>query len=261
MVTIPSEEADWKEEVARWWDYDEAAIYQFIGEDNIYFYGTDTNLYINQILNGANIKTGSGTIKINTLSGTSDIITNSGDVTIKTCESRLTVLSKNGDVKINKAYNKTSITTESGDITLHFANAANFATSSNKEYRYLKAITKSGNVRATGLNSAIIEISKNGSVNVDFANFDANLKLVSSIKTNKGSIYAKVKCSSVFVLNSSTNSGSSRINLAQTETYNGWTDKQISNKLINCSSSTENSNQISLNSSSGNILMHDDKVN
>ena len=34
-----SGESEWREEVSRWWDSDETGIYQFIGEDNIYFYG------------------------------------------------------------------------------------------------------------------------------------------------------------------------------------------------------------------------------
>jgi len=35
---VLDDEQKWCKEMSRWWDDDEAAIYQFIGEDNIYFY-------------------------------------------------------------------------------------------------------------------------------------------------------------------------------------------------------------------------------
>lgn len=227
--------------------------------DKLSFYGTDTNLYIEKIVNGANVNITSGDIKITSLSGTSDIITTSGNISIKKCASKITTLTEDGNIKIEKAYNKTSATTNSGDVTVHFASDAGYANDINKDLRYLKVITKSGNVRATGLNSANIKATSSGKIDVSFANFGDEIKLISSISSNKGSIYVRVKQPSAYILNSTTK-GSSRINLSQTEVYNGWTDKKISNKLINCSAVTENTNQITIKSTSGNILMHDDNV-
>ena len=224
------------------------------------FTGTDTNLYITKITNGAIVNITSGDIKISTLSGTSDIITENGNITIKTCSSKITTLTKDGNIKISKAYNKTSATTTNGDITVHFASDAEFATESNKDYRHLIAKSSSGNVKASGLNSAIIKVTNKGNINVSFENFEANATLISSIESNKGSIYIKTKKDSAYVLNSETK-GSSRINLSQTEVYNGWTDKKITDKLINCDTLENKTNQFTIKSSSGNILMHDDNVN
>lgn len=226
---------------------------------NVDFYGTDTNLYLTEITNGAKIEVTTGTVNINSLSGDSDIKSTTGSISINEMKSTLTVFATTGNINVSKAFNQIFATTDSGCVTINFDESSDYATSGSVNYRFLKVISKSGNVNATGLNSADFKITGTGNVNVNFASFQDDLKLISDIQTEKGNIFVSVNYSDKYILNSKTN-GNSRINLMQTEKYNGWTDKLIQNKSINGASGV-NANQINLKSSSGNILMHDNKVN
>lgn len=225
--------------------------------------GSDTNLYINEITTRASISLrNAGEVKINLLSGIADIVTNSGDIKIKSCTKNLTtlsVLTDDGDISVYNAYNKVFAETSSGNITTTFASDADKISIDNKNTRYFKAITKTGKIVAKGINRTDIEIKSDGSADLSFENFDNNLNVTNNITSKNGNIYVKVNSLSSFILNSSTQKGHSRINLLQTESYKGWTDKSIQNKAINCDTST---NVITIAvSGSGNILMHDDKVN
>ncbi len=230
--------------------------------NSISFFGSDTNLYINEITTRASINlSAAGEVNIEKLSGIADIVTNSGNIKINNCTKNLTTLSifsKKGDVTAQNAYNKVFVETISGDIITNFASDADTASESNKNVRYFKAITETGKVYSTGVNRADVEIKKDGSAEITFSHFENNLNLNSLIKNNSGNIYLKVDKNSAFMLNSKTSSGHSRINLTQTEKYKGWTDKEITNKAINCETS---SNIISIENGSGNILMHDNNVN
>lgn len=226
---------------------------------NINYSGSDTNLYITEITSGAIIKLTNGEVYIGSISGTSDIITSSGNVTVGTANSNLTVLTTSGNIEISNAHNKVRTTSTSGNINVYFSADASFADSSNLECRYLIATSASGNVTASGINRADVNITSSGAVSIAYAEFQADLGLVSSISTKRGSIYVTVDSNAKFVLNSTT-SGSSRINFMQTEQYKGWTDNNIKDKEIN-GSKNANSNQITISSQSGSILMHDNKVN
>lgn len=222
------------------------------------FYGSDTNLYLKEITNVAVINVKNGTVEINSLTGVSTITTSSGNISISEVHSNLTTITDSGNTNISKAFDKVFASTDSGSVVVNFAPEADFATSADKVNRYLKVISDSGNVTATGLNSADIEIKGSASVVVNFASFAPNLGLISSIKTKNGNILVSTNHSDKFILNSKTG-GSSRINLMQTEVFNGWTDKEIKNKSIN-GATGENANYIYLSSDSGNITMHDNKV-
>lgn len=226
--------------------------------NNLSFYGSDTNLYIKEITNGADIILTSGDVEINSLTGASNIITESGNINIGSAFSSVTALTKSGEIVLSNAYYKVLATTTSGDIKVNFNSEAHFASGESKEYRYLQATSVSGNVTANGVNSAQVEITGSGNATINFESVTSNLGLTSDISTKKGNIFVSVKHQDAFILNSST-AGNSRINLMQTEKYNGWTDKEISNKSINGATLT-NGNQINLTSVSGSILMHDDKV-
>lgn len=219
--------------------------------NSVNFSSTDTNLYIKHITEGAIINlTNSGKVEISTLLGTSDILTNKGSVNITNSLSEATILTDSGDVKIKNATNRIFITTASGDISVSFPDPIEQASNTNPNVRFLKVITKSGNVNATGLNRVDIESSDISSIDLTFSN---NVYSNSSIKTNKGSVYVKVNKDSQFMLNSNTNSGAVRINLTQTEVYNGWTNQTLT-KAINCSTST---NSINIGTNSASILMLD----
>lgn len=226
---------------------------------NINYSGSDTNMYITEITSGAIIKLTNGEVYIGSISGTSDIITSSGNVTVGTATSNLTVLTTSGNIEISNAHNKVRTTSTSGNINVYFSADASFADSSNLERRYLIATSASGNVTASGVNRADVNVTSSGAVSIGYAEFQADLGLVSSISTKKGSIYVTVDSNSKFVLNSTT-SGSSRINFMQTEQYKGWTDNNIKDKEIN-GSKNANSNLITISSQFGSILMHDNKVN
>ena len=230
--------------------------------NTISFSGSDTNLKINEVSTRASIKlTTSGKVSIEKLSGIADIVTNSGSIKIKNCTNNLTsltILSKSGDVSVNNAYNKVFVETTSGNINVNYAENAGYANSSNQNIRYLKALTKTGKIVAEGVNKTDIEIKDDGTAEITYEKFNSNQNLISNINSKNGNVYIKVKKASAFVLNSKTHSGNSRINLTQTEKYNGWTDKEITNQTINCNS---NSNIINIQTDSGNILMHDDNVN
>lgn len=230
--------------------------------NTISFSGSDTNLKINEVLTRASIKlTSSGKVTIEKLSGIADIVTDSGSIKIKNCTNNLTsltLLSKSGNVEVNNAYNKVFVETSSGNIYVNYSENAGYANSSNQNIRYFKALTKTGKIVAKGVNRTDIEIKKDGSAEISYERFNSNQNLISNIKSNDGNVYIKVNNTSAFILNSKTNSGNSRINLTQTEKYKGWTNKEIQNKTINC---TSNTNFIHIVTDSGNILMHDNNVN
>jgi len=219
--------------------------------NTVNFSSTDTNLYIKHITEGAIINlTNSGKVEINTLLGTSDILTNKGSVYIINSFSEATILTSSGDVKIKNATSRLFVTTNSGNISVSFPDTIEQASNTNPNVRFLKVITNTGNVHATGLNRADIESKENSSIDLTFS---STVYSNSSIKTNKGSVFVKVDKNSQYMLNSKTTSGSVRVNLTQTEVYNGWTNQTLA-KAINCVSST---NSINLETISASILMLD----
>ena len=240
--------------------------------DTISFTGSDTNIYIEEVTTRASISmlnSGSGKIEINKLSGIADIVTGKGDITIRNCTNNLTTLTtlsnNGGNITIYNAYNKVFAETSTGNVNVSFADDASSITQDNKNTRYFKGITETGKIVANGLNRTDIEIKENGSAELTFKHFEKDLSLINTIQSKSGNVYVKVDSRSAFVLNSYTKSGNSRINLLQTEKYKGWTENEIKNEKINYTKNQTiptNANYININiTESGNILMHDDKVN
>lgn len=236
---------------------------------SITYTGSDTNLYIEEIGFSSTITlTNSGEVKINKLSGIAEISTNKGNISIESCTNSLTNLSttsQSGNIKINNAYFKVFAQTTSGNITTTFAEDAANITKENQNIRYFKAITETGKISATGVNKAEVEIKDNGSLDLTFNHFNKDQAINNIIKSNNGDVHIKVDSSSAFVLKSKIYSGNSRINLSQTDKYKGWTEKEV-NENINYSSTETIDEQIAniLNiniSGSGNLLLHDNKVN
>ena len=237
--------------------------------NNISYSGSDTNIYINEINYSTTITlTNSGEIVINKLSGIAEITTNTGNITIKNCTSNLTNLSttsKKGDISINTAYCKVFAQTTSGNITTTFAEDAGTITQADQNIRYFKAITETGKISATGVNKAEIEIKENGSLDLTYAHFNKNQSVKNIIKSNNGDIHIQVDNLSSFVLKSKINSGNSRINLSQTDKFKGWTEKEVNENINYEKNETINdqlANLIDIDiTGSGNLLMHDNKVN
>ena len=178
----------------------------------------------------------------------------------------LTTLSNNGgNITINNAYNKVFAETTSGDVNVTFAEDATYISKENANTRYFKGITETGKITANGINRTDIEIKENGSAELIFENFEKDLSIINNIQSKSGNVYIKVDSRSAFVLNSFTKSGNSRVNLIQTEKYKGWTENKIENEKINYAKDQTiptNANYININiTESGNVLMHDDKVN
>ena len=236
---------------------------------SITYTGSDTNLYINEIAFSSTITlTNSGEVVINKLSGIAEITTNTGNLTINNCTSALTNLSttsKKGDIKIVNAYNKVLAQTTSGNIAIIYAEDAETISQTNPNNRYFKAITETGKISATGINKAEIEIKENGSLDLTYSHFNKNQDVKNIIKSNNGDIHIQVDSNSSFVLKSKINSGNSRINLIQTDKFKGWTEKEV-NENINYSTNEtideQLANLIDIDiTGSGNLLMHDNKVN
>jgi len=236
---------------------------------SITYTGSDTNLYINEIAISSTITlTNSGEVVVNKLSGIAEITTNLGNITINNCTSYLTNLSstsQKGDIKIVNAYYKVFAQTTSGNITTTFAEDAETITKDNQNIRYFKAITETGKISVTGVNKAEIEIKENGSLDLTYAHFNKNQAVKNIIKSNNGNVHIKVDSNSSYILKSKINSGNSRINLIQTDKFKGWTEKEVNANINYSTNETINgqlANLIEIDiTGSGNLLMHDNKVN
>jgi len=237
--------------------------------NSITYTGSDTNLYINEINISTSIRLiNSGEVVINKLSGIAEITTNTGNITINNCTGVLTNLStssKKGDIKIINAYYKVFAQTTSGDISTTFAEDAETISKTNQNIRYFKAITETGKISASGVNKAEIEIKDNGSLDLTFNQFAKNISVKNIIKSNNGDVHIQVDSNSSFILKSTINLGNSRINLIQTDKFKGWTTKVVNENINYAKNETideELANLIDIDiTGSGNLLMHDNKVN
>jgi len=235
--------------------------------EKLYFTGSDTDIYIKETTTIVDITlTNSGCVEIKKISGTADIVTSKGDIDINSCTPDLLSLwatTTKGDIKIKNAYNKIFTETTSGNVLTEFANDTAPVSLSNTYTSYFNGKTKTGKIVVTGLTRADVEV-EDGSADLTFSNFNKNLSIVNTINSKNGNVYIKVDSASAFVLNSFTK-GNSRINLLQTEVYKGWTEKTVNENINYAKNETVDeltANYVNITvSESGNVLMHDNKVN
>ena len=212
---------------------------------------SDSYIKVKEVLDGAIVNLSKyGSVSIDNLTGFSDIMTTNGNITLNKTNSVVLLRSVHGDIKVKDAYSKIDAKTTYGNINVSFAeDAQEFST--NQESRALIASTKSGRIVASAVDYADVKIEKSGSGSalITYNKVSGNSSFVSDV----GSISIRVNKESAFELNSKTDSGTVRINLTQTPVYNGWTNKEL-NEKINCTSSDD---KITITTNSGSILMLD----
>ena len=205
---------------------------------------SDSNIKVDEI-NGATITlTGSGNIDLGTTLGVTTLTTNSGNISIDKAESLLVLKTESGNITVDSTKLSTSVSTEYGNIIVNFAEDAE-SYLDNKNSRVLYARLKNGKLTATGVEhigssklstTSGIVVSENGRINLKMNNVYGN----NYIDGKNGDVKVTVNKESVYVLTTSTTSGSVRVNLTQIPEYRGYTTKDERETKVNCSSSSHN---------------------
>lgn len=231
---------------------------------NVFIVTSDSNINIGEVPDGADITlSGAGNVNITTLKAFSTILTNSGSINIQNAESELIVKSDSGNITVNSAKTIVKTSTNYGDIVIHFSQDA-AAYDESSRARSLYAVLKNGKLTATGVehvgSSAIsdeqgIVITGNGRVNLTMR----DVKGANSIQGANGSVNLVVGDEVVgnqaqYILTTSSTAGNVRVNLSQTEHFEGYTTRATTVTSVNCSSS---SNSLTVSTLNGDLQVLD----
>ena len=220
---------------------------------------SDTNVTIGEITSGAAIElTGSGKVSITTLSALSTVKTVSGNIKITNAFYNVKLESDTGNILVESATMLVSVTTNYGMAEIHFnQDIPHYSADSTIKTRVLHARIKDGKLIATGVEhigdqteETGIAITGNGSINLRMT----NVKGTNSITGNSGNVYVVVDKASEFVLETQSNTGNVRVNLTQTEEFDGYTTKEKRSTNVNCETSV---NSLYVTTTSGSLSLFD----
>jgi len=205
---------------------------------------SSTNVYINNITDGAIIDLTNGNISIKDLTDNSSLTTDSGNINIDKLNSYSNIKTNTGNVTISNAQEHIELQTNYGTINIHYSDDA--------INRFVSAILDDGKIIVSGLEKINLNINGNGRAELDMK----DVKGLSSIVANSGAVYVKVNKNAKYKL-ATKSDGSVRVNLAQIAQYGGYTTKDLTTTYVNCTSSTFDSNVLEISTTTGNLTVLD----
>jgi hypothetical protein len=206
---------------------------------------SDTDIYVGSA-QGVDIKLSkSGGAEIGSLQLPSIVSTDEGNIKINSADSTVSASSNSGNITINNATATISVSSNYGDVIVNFSDSAKSYLDSEPQgvkYRVLYAKIYNAKLTATGVEhvgsiaaeESGIRVSGNGRVNLNMKNVYGT----NNIDGKNGSVYVVVNKNSSYILQTSSNAGNVRVNLAQIPEYNGYTQKTARTTNVNCNSSS-----------------------
>ena len=188
-----------------------------------------------------------------------------GKITINNCNSRINAsVLESGSLVINNAQKIINVYSSNGNVEINFAEDAK-SYAKDKASRVVYANIKNGNFKATGVEHIGKYIPENDKQHNPYiyvtgsANVSINMTNVigdNSVYAEKGTIKFVINAdeSVKYILKTSCETGSVRVNLSQTEQYNGYTTNEETPTYVNCYNST---NLLTISGKSSNIRVFD----
>ncbi len=211
---------------------------------------SDTIIEVGEITDAAIVTlTKSGKFSVNILQGPSFIITKSGNIFVGSCDSSSSFHTTSGNITVNNAKKTISIKSNSGETVV------NFSKETDVDKHTLYATILDGSLTATGVEHIGIDgisITGKGSAFIEMSDVYGE----NSINGNNGNVKVVVESTSKYILTTSSNSGSVRVNLLQTSDFGGYTDLNKTTK-VNCESSD---NSLLVSSNKGSITVLDSVI-
>lgn len=188
-----------------------------------------------------------------------------GKITIGSCNSRINAsVLESGSLVINNAQKIINVYSSNGNVEINFAeNAKSYA--EDKASRVVYANIKNGNFKATGVehvgkyipdsdkqHNPYIYVTGNANVTINMQNVLGD----NWVYAEKGTVKFVINAdeSVKYILKTSCETGSVRVNLSQTEQYNGYTTNEETPTYVNCHNST---NRFTVSGKSSSIRVFD----
>ena len=188
-----------------------------------------------------------------------------GKIKIENCNSRINAsVLESGTLVINNAQKIINVYSSNGNVEINFAeNAKSYA--QDNASRVVYANIKNGNFKATGVehvgkyvqdsdkqHNPYIYVTGTANVNIKMRNVLGN----NAVYAEKGTVKFVINAeeSVKYILKTSCDTGSVRVNLSQTAQYNGYTTNEETPTYVNCHNST---NLLTISGKSSNIRVFD----
>ncbi len=217
---------------------------------NISLVSTDTNVYIDTILDGASIiLKDSGKVEIKSVDGAASITTDTGDIKINKSTSPLTLISKHGNIDVLDTTSKVDATNSYGNINVTFNDSA-LSNSVDNMSRLLIAENNKGKITCVGADRVDIKATNNARVNLSMHDVIGESNIVGA----NSNISVTISAEAQFLLTTEAG-GKVSVNLSQISNVGtgGYTTGSHTETFINCLTST-NSLNITTN---GNLTVRD----
>ena len=216
---------------------------------------SDTNVYAKSVNSAVITLTKSGSVSIDHIFSYSVIDTHLGNITLDVCESNVLTSSDYGNITIKNATKKViAKSLKSGNISIsYFPLSGQYSTLN--QTRCIEVEINKGSLSSSEIENANIKITGNASINLGMR----NILGVSNIEVGSGFAKVVIDANATYDLTSTSDTGSTRVNLLQIEDFGGYTKNISTTNPLKVNGNTT-TNAINLKSTSGSILVLDTKL-